>query len=92
MAEGEPSYRYALRQAREKLCGDGLTRLCHAVFATLLFVQSLEVRPNLFVIEADALRNMASPKVSIVYCVFFKDLWRCLSIFTSTILLLVNLT
>jgi hypothetical protein len=37
-----PPHRYALRQAREKLCGDGLTGLCHAVFTTLLFVQSLD--------------------------------------------------
>lgn len=41
MAEGEPPHRYALRQAREKFCRDGLIGLCHAVFATLLFVQSL---------------------------------------------------
>ena len=39
--EGEPPHRYTVRQAREKFCGDGLIGLCHAVFATLLFVQSL---------------------------------------------------
>ena len=43
LAEGEASHRYARRHTRKKLCGDGFTGLCHAVFATVLFVKSLEV-------------------------------------------------
>jgi len=42
MAEREPPDLDALRQAREKLCRHGFTGLFHAVFATSLFVQSLE--------------------------------------------------
>ncbi|MEE4675491.1 hypothetical protein V2K78_14105, partial [Pseudomonas alliivorans] len=30
----------------KKLCGNGLTGLCHAVFETVLFVQSLEGDPG----------------------------------------------
>ncbi|WP_420912168.1 hypothetical protein [Pseudomonas lundensis] len=41
LAEGEPPHRYTLRQTREKLCGDGLAGLRHAMFTTLLFVQGL---------------------------------------------------
>lgn len=45
LAEGKSSHRYALRQARNTFCGDGLIGLCHEVFATILFVQNLRL-PN----------------------------------------------
>jgi hypothetical protein len=35
VAERKPPHRYALRQARNKFCGDGLIGLCHPVFTTL---------------------------------------------------------
>lgn len=41
MAEGKPSNRDTLRQARKKLRGNALSGLCHAVFTTSFFVQSL---------------------------------------------------
>ena len=41
VAEGEPPNRYALRQARERFCRNGLVGLCHAVHTAILFVQSL---------------------------------------------------
>jgi len=41
LAEREPPDRHALRQARKKLRRDGLAGLCHAVYATAFFRQSL---------------------------------------------------
>lgn len=41
LAEREPPNRHTLRQAREKLCRNGLAGLCHAVYATAFFRQSL---------------------------------------------------
>lgn len=43
MVEGVSPYRSAFRQAGEKLCGDALMGLCHAVSTTLLLLQCLEV-------------------------------------------------
>lgn len=62
MAEGAPLHRYALRQAREKFCGEGFIGLCHTAFATLLFVQSLGAAGRNHDGEADE-HNMKTPPI-----------------------------
>lgn len=47
LAERKPPHRHTPRQAREKLCCDGLVSFCYAVFATFLFVQSLTLQEDL---------------------------------------------
>lgn len=43
ISSSEPRHRYALRQARHNFCSDGRIGLRHAMFATVLFVQNLEI-------------------------------------------------
>ena len=57
MVEREPPHRYAFRQAPEKFCGDGLIGLCHAVFAALLFVQSLRFSAGNGSFDSNTLRT-----------------------------------
>lgn len=68
MAEGEPPNRYALRQAREKFCRNGLVGLCHAVHTAVLFVQSLAyARARGVTADLEALGNsLVKPDITVL--------------------------